>query len=348
MTYVSTPALTGASRFAVTQSQSKLVDLQKELSSGTFADVGLQIGSHSGQFISFTAETDNLKAITANNALTNTRLSATQTALTTLQTQASSFLASLTQASSGGNATAGIQSQAAGNLNSLLSTLNTSVGGQYVFAGINTGVMPMMPYAAGSASKASVDAAFQSTFGFSQTSASASTVSASALQSFLTGTFAPLFSGTNYTSNWSSASSQTIASRIAPDQSVTTSVSANASAFQKLSQAYAMVSEFGGSPLNADASRAAITTATGLVSSAVTDIINLQAGVGVAQSTVSSANDSMSAQIDLLTGQAGLLSQLSDTDQLSLQGQVLTLQQQIQASFSVTARLQQMSLVSYL
>lgn len=348
MTYVSTPALTGASRFAVTQSQAKLVDLQKELSSGTYADVGLQIGSHSGQFVSFTAETDNLTAITANNALTTTRLSATQTALTTLQTQASSFLASLTQASSGGNATAGIQNQASGNLDSLLATLNTTVGGQHVFAGVNTAVAPMAAYATGSPSKASVDAAFLGTFGFSQTSASASAVSGSALQSFLTGTFAPLFSGTNYAANWSSASSQTITSRITPDQSITTSVSANATAFQKLSQAYAMVGEFGGAPLNSDANKASITTAVGLVSSAITDIIGLQAGVGVAQSTVASANDSMSAQIDLLTGQAGILSQLSDSDQLSLQGEVLTLQQQIQASFAVTAKLQQMSLANYL
>ena len=168
------------------------------------------------------------------------------------------------------------------------------------------------------------------------------------MQGFLATQFAPLFSSANYTNTWSSASSQAITSRIAPEQSVTTSVSANSSAFQKLAQAYTMVSEFGGAPLNADANQAAMQTATGLVSSAITDLVTLQAGVGVAQSDVSTANDTMSAQIDLLTTQAGTLSQLSDTESYDISNQVTTLQTQIQASYEVTAKLQQMSLASYL
>ncbi len=348
MTYISSTALTNAPRQAVTQAQSKLADLQKELSSGTYADVGLQIGSNAGQFVSLTTERNNLQSITDDNALTSTRLSATQTALTTLQTQASSFLATLTQATSAGNATAGVQNTATGDLNSLIATLNTAVGNQHIFAGVNTAVAPMTTYTTGSASKTAVNTAFQTAFGFSQTSSSASSVSGSALQSFLTGQFAPLFSGTNYTTDWSSASSQAITSRIAPEQTVTTSVSANDPAFQKLAQAYTMVSEFGGSPLSADANQAAMTTAVNLVGSAITDLINVQAGIGVAQSAVSSSNDSMSAQIDLLTSQAGNLSQLSDTDSYDISNQVTTLQTQIQASYEVTAKLQQMSLASYL
>ena len=45
MTYISSAALTNASRQAVTQAQSKLADLQKELSSGAYADVGLPVGA---------------------------------------------------------------------------------------------------------------------------------------------------------------------------------------------------------------------------------------------------------------------------------------------------------------
>ena len=348
MTYISSPALTGASRQAVMQAQARLTNLEKEQSSGTFADVGLRIGSHSGQFVSVTAERDNLQSITDDNALTSTRLSATQTALTTLQTQASSFLATLTQASSGGNATEGLQNTAAGNLSSLIATLNTSVGGQHLFGGINTAETPVKDYAAGSASKMAVDDAFQAAFGVSQISAGASSVSASDMQAFLTTGFAPLFSGTDYTTNWSSASDETISSRIAPAQSVTTSVSANNPVFQKLAQAYAMVSEFGGTPLNAQASHAAITAATSLMGSAITDLINVQAGVGVVQSTVSAATDSMSAQVDLLTSQAGTLSQLSDRDLYAIPTEISTLTAQLQASYSITAQLKQMTLASYI
>ncbi len=348
MTYISTSALTTASRQAVMGAQSQLAKLQSELSSGTYADVGLQVGSRSGQLVSLTTQKNELQAITDDNALTATRMSTSQTVLSTLQKTASAFLATLTQAQSAGNATQGLQDTASGDLAALTAGLNTAVGDQHVFAGLDTQTAPMTTYAAGSANKAAVDGAFQTAFGFGQTDAAAGSISGSDMQTFLDAQFAPLFSGSSYAADWSSASSQTITSRIAPEQSVTTSVSANAPAFQALAQAYTMVKEFGGPPMSADASQAAITTATNLVTGAISSLVTVQAGLGVSQSAMSAANDSMSAQINLLTAQAGTLSQLSDTDTYDISNQVSTLQTQIQASYEVTAKLQQMSLANYL
>lgn len=348
MTTISSQALTNASRQAVIGAQTQLARLQSELSSGTFADVGLKVGSRSGQLVSLTTQKGNLQAITDDNALTATRMSTSQTVLTNLRATASAFLASLTQAQSSGNATQGLQNTATGDLAGLIAGLNTSVGDQHIFAGINTQQAPMNPYAPGSASKTAVDGAFQAAFGFAQTDAAAGSISRADMQGFLDAGFAPLASGSGYAATWSTASSEAITSRIAPDQSVTTSVSANDPAFQALAQAYTMVSEFGGAPLDPEASQAAITTAATLVSSAIASMTSLQASLGVSQSAMSTANDNMSAQIDLLTSQAGTLSQLSDTDTYDISNQVTRLQTQIQASYEVTAKLQQMSLADYI
>ncbi len=350
MTYISSQALTASSRQAVLQAQSQLARVQKQLSSGTLADVGLGLGSSSGQYVGLTNQQNQLQAITDDNSLAATRLASTATALTSLQTTASSFLSSLTAAASSGGISNTVQSTATGNLGALISTLNTSVAGQFIFGGINSGTAPMADYAStpASASKTAVDAAFSATFGTTQTSASASSISGAAMTSFLNTTFASLFGGASFTSTWSSASDQPITSQISTSQTAATSISANTGAMQKLAQAYTMVSEFGGQNFGTAAGQAVIASATQLVSGAISDLTNLQAGVGIVQSSITNANASMAAQISVLSTQSDSMAGLSSTQTLDLTSQVSTLQTQIEASFEVTAKLQQMSLVNYM
>ena len=329
------------------QAQSDLAKTQKELSSGTMADVGLGLGSTSGQLVSLSQQQTRLQAVLDGNTNASTRLSSTASALTGLQTAAASFLSSLTTATSAGGSGAGLQSTAKGSLATLISTLNTTVAGQAIFGGINTGGSPMAAYASSpaSASKTAVDTAFSATFGTSQTSPAAASIDGTAMQSFLDGPFASLFTGAAYAATWSSASDETISSQISGNETAQTSVSANNAAFQKLAQAYTMVSEFAGQNLGADATKAVIASAARIVSSAIGDLTNTQAGVGIAQSSISAANDGMSAQITLLAQQG---SALNAVDPYALATRVSTLQTQIEASYEITAKLQSMSLVNYL
>ncbi len=92
------------------------------------------------------------------------------------------------------------------------------------------------------------------------------------MQSFLNNQFAPLFQGANWTSDWSSASNTTISSQISESQTVTTSVSANQSAFQDLAQAYTMVANLGTQNLSADALNAVVTTASDTWSKTVSPV----------------------------------------------------------------------------
>ena len=75
--------------------------------------------------------------------------------------------------------------------------------------------------------------------------------------------------GASWSANWSSASSADTSAEIAPGQIVTTSTDANQPGFQQLAQAYAMLSEFGGSQLSATAQQAVADAASSLVSQGV-------------------------------------------------------------------------------
>ena len=347
MVSVSTQTLSNASRQTIAQTQTDLANAQAELSSGKLADIGLGLGARSSTLISLDGESARLQAITTGNTTATTRLSATVSALNTMQSTAQSFLSSLLTADPASPATMAVTQTGQGNLSALISTLNTTVAGQYIFGGINTGQQPVAGYTTSpaSATKSAVDTSFASTFGFSQSSTDASTISATDMQSYLDGAFASQFTPSAFSATWSSASDQVQTSEIAPGETVDSSVSANASPFAKLSQAYAMVSEFTSSNFSAPAVQAVITTAQGLVNSAITDLTNVNVGVGIAQSSITDANSRMSTQMSLLSSSSD---SMIGVDAATLTTRLSTLQTQITASYELTAKLQDLSLTNYL
>ena len=216
-----------------------------------------------------------------------------------------------------------------------------------MFGGINSTVAPMADYYStpNSAAKTAIDQAFQTAFGVLPTDPAAANISASDMQSFLSGPFAALFTGASWSADWSSASSVDTSAEIAPGQTVTTSTNANQAGFQQLAQAYAMLSEFGGSALSSDAQQAVATAASSLVSQGVNSMINLQAELGSTQSAVTNANSSMSSQLTILQGQIGNLDNVNTT---ATAAQITALTNQVQMAYELTSRLSQLNLAQYL
>ena len=344
---ISTPALVAAPRLSVMQAQAALSKAQIELSSGKLADIGIGLGDQTGQYVSYNEQQARLQAITQGNVSTATRLSTTTTSLDALRTTANNFMSALTEATTTGSIPDSLVISSSNNLDALISTLNTSVGNRYIFGGINSNQQPIADYTSSpaSASKQAVDDAFSSSFGTTQTSTAAGSISGADMQTFLNGSFSSLFEPASFSSTWSSASDTVISSRISTTQTVDSSVSANDTAFRQLAQAYTMVKEFGTSSISSAAGQAVLASATQLVSNAVTGLTDVESGVGVSQSAVSDANDTMATQISFLTTQANALVAV---DPSLLATQISGLQTQIQASYEVTSQLQQLSLVTYL
>jgi flagellar hook-associated protein 3 FlgL len=345
--FVSTNYLANSLVGPVMQAQSQLTSAMTEESTGQYANLGLQLGDQSGYELSLKEQVGQLQTLTTGNSVVSTNLSTAQNALSAMQKTAQTTLNNLAAWTPVGDSGPSLQGMGQSALQALISGANMASGDQYVFGGINSRVAPMADYYSTptSAAKTAIDQAFQTTFGVLPTDPAAANISASDMQSFLSGPFAALFQGAAWSTDWSSASSVNTNAEIAPGQTVTTSTNANQPGFQQLSQAYAMLSEFGGSALSSDAQQAVATAATSLVSQGVDSMINTQAELGLSQSAVTNANNSMSSQLTILQGQLG---NLDTVDPTTTATQISSLTNQIQMAYELTARLQQLNLAQYL
>jgi flagellar hook-associated protein 3 FlgL len=331
----------------VMQAESALTTAMTEESTGQYADLGLQLGDQSGYELSLREQVGQLQTLTSGNSLISAGLSTSTAALSAISSSAQSTLNDLATWTPSANSGASLQNMGQSALQSLIASTNATSGDQYVFAGINSAVAPMANYYSTptSAAQTAVDQAFQTAFGCSPTDPAAANISASAMQSFLSGPFAALFQGAAWTTDWSSASSTNTSAEIAPGQTVTTSTNANQPGFQELAQAYTMLSEFGGSELSGDAQQAVATAASSLISQGMDSMTNVQAELGSTQSAVTTANNSMSSQLTILQDQIG---NLDDVNATTTAAQITSLTNQIQMAYELTSRLSELNLAQYL
>jgi flagellar hook-associated protein 3 FlgL len=346
-TFISTSSVSNATRLSILKMQAELAKSQKEVSSGRQADVGLALGARTGQTVSLRQEHAHLQSIIDSNGVVSSRLDTTQQLLGGFLETAQSFIGTLIDARSGATGANGIEVTAKANLTALIGGLNTTQNGEYLFAGLNTDVKPIEDYYANppAANKQAVDAAFTAYFGFAQSDPAADGITAADMQNFLDTDFAALFDGAAWSSTWSSASDQTIRSRISPAELIETGSTANQPAMQKLAMAYTMVADLGTESLNENAYQALIDTATKTVGEAVKDLTEAQAQLGLAQDRVGKANDRMSVQKDVVSTH---INALEGVDPYEASTRVNDLLTQIETAYALTSRIQQLSLLDYL
>ena len=346
MTSVSSAGISNAMRYSQMRMQADLVKATKESSTGQVADVGLALGGRTAQAVTFSRDLDRLNGIVDSNGLVAARLSSTQTSLGQLSSVAQSLLSTLTSAISGdspGNVT---QSAGKGALQQLTSILNTSINGEYLFAGTNTDVKPINDFTApGSSAKAAFDASFVAHFGFTQDDPAASDITAAQMDDFITTSVAPQFLGSGWQGNMSNATDQQIVSRIALNDTTETSVSANEDGIRKLAMASAMVSTLLSGNLSQAAKNTVVSRSVSLVGDSLVGLGQLQSQTGLAQKRVSDASDRMKTQVDLYERH---ILDMEGVDPATAATKVADLTQHIETSFALTARIQQLSLLNYL
>lgn len=340
-------SVSDALRTAILRKQAELAKTQTEMTSGTVADTGLALGAKTGRLLSLQRESGAIGALIDTNKLVTARLAATQTALGTIADAANAFQKSLVSAQGDTTSFDTLVASAKSALGALTGALGTSSGGQFVFGGIATGQRPVADYdaAGGSSAKSAVDAAFASAFGMGQDDPAVSSIGASALEGFLDGSFADGFGASGWAANWSTASDQPIKSTIATGQTADTSVTANEPALRKLAMAYTMVANLGGSGMADGARQALVTKAVATIADGLKGLTALQARVGTMQTRVSDASDALGAQQTVLTQVAG---SLTDVDPYETASRVSELKTQLETAYSLTATLQNLSLVKYL
>ena len=346
MTSVSSAALTNAMRYQQMRMQADLVKATKEQSTGQVADIGLALGGRTAQSVTFQRDLDRLNVIIDSNGLVAARLSSTQTSLGQLSSVAQTFLSSLTSATSGDSSQSLTQSAGKTTIQQLTSILNTSVNGEYLFAGTNTDVKPINDFTApGSPAKAAFDASFVAKFGFTPDDPAAANITAAQMNDFMTNSVEPQFLGAGWQTNMSNATDQQIVSRIALNETTATSTGANSDGIRKMAMAAAMVTSMMSSNMSQAAKDAIITRSQTLVGEALSGIAQVQSETGIVQKRVSDASDRMKTQVDLFERH---IVDLVGVDPAAAATKVANLTQHIENSFALTARLQQLSLLNYL
>jgi flagellar hook-associated protein 3 FlgL len=343
--YISTLMLSSSLRYSITSNQAALSKASTEATTGRFADVGLELGATTGGDVTLRADMSFADQLVDTNGLVAGRLDVTQDRITQLSSTATDFLKDLIAARSTDGGGRIILPPASSNLQDLIGALNISYNGSYLFSGINTQNQPVTAYAAGSASKNQVDSDFLSTFGFSQSSASVSSITPAQMQSFLNTSFDAEFASPAWNTNWSSATDQVMQSRISTTEIADTSVSANQIGFRKLAEAYTMMADLGNANLNQSTFQVVVDKAIGLVGSAITDLAALGGSVGTVQQRLTTATDKLKTQKDILNNQIVGMEQVDPTE---ASVRVNALQTQIQTALALTSQLQKISLINYL
>lgn len=332
---------------SVQQNQVRLSTLGVELSTGQYADLGLQLGGQAGQEISLRNQLTRIQSFVGSNAVLTTDMKAASLALASANSDAQDVLNSVTAWSGGANSSSVLQSLGQSALDSLVATANTTSNGGYVLGGINSAVAPMSAFSSDPPSPGyqAVDQAFKTAFGISISDPAAASLPTGALESFLSGPFADLFNGANWSGTWSNASDTNRSAEVAPGETISVSTNAIASGFQSLTQAYAMLSVFGGSAFSADVQRVVAIRAADLISNGMTGVTESSAKLGLAQGQLNSATTLINAQAVLLQTQVG---KLDDVDTTAVATELATLQTQLQMAYSITSRLHDMNLAQYL
>lgn len=344
---VSSAAIAGAARESILKTQAALLPAQKEVATGRHADMGLALGRRAGHVVSLRQDFARITGFIDMNAFATSRLNMTQTVLGEIRGSAEEFLGMLVSAPGGKVGALALHQQAAAGLSGLIAGLNTSIGGQHIFGGINSDAPPIGDYFASppSVSKLAVSDAFQAAFGMSADDPNVAAITPAEMEAFLDGAFAELFDDAGWSATWSAASSDPMQSRISPTDTVTSSVSANEASIRKLAMGFVMIADLGAEKLSEAAFGKIVEAATRLVSDGAREIVTLQGRVGTAQARIGQVDERLSLQRDILSREVGAL---ESVDPFEAATRVTDLMTRLEAGYALTARLQRLSLLNFL
>lgn len=346
VSFVSSQAISQAMRYQMQRMQSDLINAQKEVVSLRVADVGLAIGARSGVSMSMHREIERLKGLTDSNELAAARLASTQIGLQQLNGAAQKLMSVVATAISGAADAELAKKEAISALGTMTSVLNSNLNGEHLFAGINTDVRPITDFSdPAAANRVAFDNAFSTYFGFPANDPAASTIAVADMEDFMATVVEPMFLGADWNTLWSTATDQEITTRITLSETAQTSVSANIQGVRKLAMASAMMSAMFENEVNVDARRAILSRASELIGEAQTNFANDQGLLGITQQRITNANERMSMQIDIFSTS---INDIEGIDEYEASTRVSGLLAQIELSYSLTSRIQQLSLLKYL
>lgn len=344
---VSTHMRTEALRLIAQRIGRDLDQSARETATGRRDDLGVSLGARLARPSEARIQKAQLEALEQSGAVAAARLEIGQSALATLTRGAETLRSQLLAAKVAPDHRHALVETARGFLSTLIATLGRDAAGVAVFGGRALDGAPVAPWdptrAAGPAR--AVREAFVAEFGFDQDDPAVAAIDKAAMQAFLSGAFADRFAPAGWRADWSKASDATLTTTIAPGEAVATTMSANDGAFRDLARAATMIADLGAGGLAGDAFGALVDEALKTLAPATAGLTRLQTAFGAAQQRLTDSRDSMRtlrASLDEAIGAD------ESVDAYAAAARVNDLRTRLEATYAVTARLRDLSLLRYL
>ncbi|WLR93145.1 flagellar hook-associated family protein [Shinella zoogloeoides] len=347
--FVSNVSLQNAMRITVSKAQKEMLQLQEETVTGRHADVGAVLGAKTARTLNLHRDLQRMESLKSTNALTTQRLAASQQALGQMSTAANNAMEVLIALS--GITSSDQLSLAQKNIGNALSTFtaaaNTSFSGEYLFAGINSDVMPFKDYfqeSPASDAKIAFDTEF-SNFMTSNGYSSPEEITPAAMQDFIDGLEANFTDDLYWEANWSNASDENMQSRVSAAETVQSSTNTNTSGMRYMALGLVLGQELLALGISEQTRKTVSDAAIDYMGRAISGVDGERSKLGISESRVTQANVSLDAQITILNTS---IKDMEGIDTYEAATRVTTLESQLSLSYTLTSRIQNLSLLNYL
>lgn len=346
---ISSLTLQNSLRYMALNTQSDLNQARREVTTGAYDDYGLALGAHMTRSVNLSGELDRLANLKSTNSIVNQRLSASQESLSQISLNTQTMLNSLVSLSGNVDATSiktttdSIKSA----FTAITSAANMSLNGEYLFSGINSDVKPLADYSdPTSPAKTAYNTAI-ATFLAAQAPAltNVEQMSAAQMTDFIDNTLTPMFTGAAWKTDWSSATDQNMTTRVNRNEIIETSTNTNSDGMRQVALAMVISTELLSKNLATDVRQVASKAAINAAGQGIAGI-DLQRGhLGLSQARVKEADANLDAQRTIMETH---LSDLVSVDPYEASTRVKNMETLLQAAYSLTAKLHQLSLVNFL
>ncbi len=327
--------------------------LTAELSSGVVSDSYAGLGDQAYQAISLEPQISAADAWQANVTQTQTKLAATQNALTSITSIADSLQSTLLslQGDVSTSAVSTASRQASQQLTELTSLLNTQSGHSYVFAGTASDQAPVNTSDLATSSMVSSIVSAVSQVGTAGAAATeAATLAAASDNAAANSVFSAQLSTSAETAGALApqvqvGQDQFAATGIVATQGGAAGVSSTGSAIRDLIRSLATVAGLSGADSGSAGFQSLIADTSRQMGSVTQGLAGLTAVVGALQDGAASTSSNLSDMSDALQSQLGAA---KDSDPTTTRTQQVAVQNQLTASYTLIADMKTLSLAQYL